>query len=62
MPKPLVVDLPVCPKCSHVSKVPAGLFSGEHFCGGPKKAPHKRERMQTRTFVEAQAESEAVAA
>jgi hypothetical protein len=51
-PAALSVELPVCPACSHVSKVPAGLFSGQGFCKGPKGAPHKRVRMEVRRFVE----------
>jgi hypothetical protein len=49
---PLSVELPVCPTCSHVSKIPAGLFSGKGFCSGPKEYPHKRVRMVPRTFAE----------
>jgi hypothetical protein len=55
----ITVELPVCPECEHVSKVPAGLFSGDNFCGGPKKAPHKRCRMEVRKFVEVPAPKEA---
>ena len=49
---PLKVDLPVCPTCSHVSKIPAGIFSGKGFCSGPKGASHKKIRMEARQFQE----------
>lgn len=56
--EPLSVELPVCPHpgCNHVSKIPAGLFSGKGFCSGPKENPHKRVRMVPRTFVEVDAD------
>jgi len=50
--KLLTVDLPTCPECEHVSKVPASLWSGKGFCKGPKGAPHKKERMVVRQFQE----------
>lgn len=49
---PITVELPTCPICNHVSKIPAGLFSGQGYCRGPKDAPHKRMRMVSRQFVE----------
>ena len=52
VPAPLTVELPVCPRCGHVSKVPAGLFSGDNYCAGPKSAIHKRVRMEVRKFRE----------
>lgn len=55
----LTVELPCCPQCGHVSKLPAGIFSGQGFCAGPKGAPHKRVRMQPRKFVEVPAPKEA---
>jgi hypothetical protein len=48
----LQVELPVCPACSHVSKIPAGLFSGKGYCSGPADNRHKRMRMVPHTFVE----------
>ena len=50
---PITIELPVCPQCGHVSKIPAGLFSGKSFCSGPKVEPHKRVKMIDRRFVEA---------
>lgn len=52
-PKPLEVQLPVCPVCEQVSSLPAPAFGGKTFCTGPMEAPHKRVRRQPRKFVEA---------
>ena len=49
---PLSIELPVCGRCRHVGKLPIGLFSGKGWCTGPKEAPHKKQRMQPRRFVE----------
>lgn len=51
----LEVELPVCDECGHVSKVPAGLFSGKGFCSGPIDAQHKRVPMKPRVFKEVKA-------
>lgn len=38
------VELPVCPICGHVGKMPAGIFGDKTWCRGPNKAQHPRER------------------
>jgi hypothetical protein len=55
------VELPVCPECGHISKLPAGLFSGKGFCSGPKDAQHKRVPMERRVFREVAPSLKAVA-
>lgn len=49
---PLIrVELPVCPSCGHVGKLPQrGKFKS--YCTGPAGATHKRVQMEPRTFRE----------
>jgi hypothetical protein len=46
----LTVDLPVCPTCQRVGKIPAGYYGGKEYCSGPMGEGHKKVRMVKRTF------------
>jgi len=46
----LTVELPVCPECKRVGKIPAGYYGGKEYCSGPAKDGHKKVRMEKRTF------------
>lgn len=54
----LQVELPCCEVCGHVSKLPAGFFSGKSFCTGPIENRHKRTPMKPRVFREVAAPAE----
>jgi hypothetical protein len=51
-PALLTVDLPVCPTCRRVGKLPSAQFAGKDLCTGPYNEPHKKVRMQTVRFQE----------
>jgi hypothetical protein len=58
-PKPveaLDVQLPVCPICLRVGKIPLGHFGGKSTCSGPIGESHKRVSMKPRLFREVEDE------
>jgi hypothetical protein len=44
------VELPMCPTCGRVSKLPVGYFGGKTYCHGPIGEKHKPIRMRPATF------------
>lgn len=48
---PLKVDLPVCPKCGHIGKLPAHI-TRKDYCAGEVGNWHKSTKMVSRVFVE----------
>lgn len=44
------VQLPVCPECQRVGKIPVDHFGGKEFCFGPNGQSHKKVRMKKGTF------------
>jgi hypothetical protein len=50
--KAITVDLPTCPVCLNVGKLPADSYSGKQACVGPRESRHKRTKMEPRTFKE----------
>lgn len=50
--KPLTVELPTCPVCHLVGKIPGTAYHGKAKCSGPAGNGHKVTVMETRTFKE----------
>jgi hypothetical protein len=50
--KALTVDLPVCPTCLRVGKIPGTAYHGKQKCAGPQGNGHKITTMESRTFKE----------
>lgn len=48
---PLSVELPCCPVCGRVGKLPAHI-TRKDWCNGGVANPHKVAKMERRTFVE----------
>jgi hypothetical protein len=48
---PQTVELPVCPTCGHIGKLPSH-FTRKDWCNGPAGSSHKSIRMEKRVFVE----------
>jgi len=48
----LRVELPVCPLCERVGKMPGSAYGGKEKCAGPQGKGHKIAVMETRTFKE----------
>lgn len=49
-PETLRVELPVCPQCHRIGKIPVGYYGGKEFCSGPMGQGHKKVRMTKRIF------------
>jgi len=50
--QPITIQLPYCPRCGRVGKLPTTGYRGAMLCTGPAGAIHKRTRMEPKTFVE----------
>lgn len=48
----LTVELPVCPTCRLVGKLPTNQFVGKGMCTGPVNASHPKVRMKVVRFQE----------
>jgi hypothetical protein len=48
----LSVELPVCPTCDRIGKLPSHLTRKDWCNGGVGKRQHKAVKMQKRVFVE----------
>lgn len=46
----LEVELPVCPRCLRVGKIPTGWFGGKDFCNGGSANSHPRVKMKKAKF------------
>lgn len=48
----LRVVLPVCtdPNCQRIGKIPGEHFGGKEYCAGVLGSPHRKARMEKRTF------------
>ena len=44
------VELPFCPTCKRIGKIPVGHFGGKESCSGPIREKHPSVRMKKRTF------------
>lgn len=49
---PLLVELPCCPVCGRIGKLPVNHFGGKSLCGGPVGNSHRRVSMKPRLFRE----------
>jgi len=48
---PLSVELPVCPQCGRIGKLPAHI-TRKDWCNGGAGKTHKVAKMEKRVFVE----------
>lgn len=46
------VELPCCPTCGLIGKLPTNQFVGKGMCTGPSNATHSKVRMTSVTFKE----------
>lgn len=55
--EPLTVELPVCPKCGLVGKLPAHI-TRKDWCNGGAGKSHKVAKMERRVFREVREDEE----